>query len=403
MRRFKKFIIWFLIILAAFVVIIFIAASVVVNRYKPDLENALTQNIGLETRIDGPIALKILPGISLVANDLKIISNETYIFRVSKIEISLDYLKLLSSEYHVKALHFIEPQLYIVRDKDGVFNYHQAYAGLPGMNSMEKKDQIALDELTIENGKIVYSDMEMGDSLMAGGIYLESDDMNLPGTIDNIDPTKISFSGNVEVNSFKLNMLLVDSLHFKVEGRNGKISIQPEDKTYFMGESKGKAIIDFTQKPVFVHIQHQLTGLDVGEFQEAIAADELLFGKLNTSLDISFQSFDWDKAIKSMKGEIKLSGNNLLMQGLNLDQALDIYEATNEFSVSDLSAVFIVGPYGAVFAKGINYAALMNTEPGDVTNIKKFVSNWKIKNGTAALRICHSKRKMDSASDLLIK
>ena len=383
MRRYKKPIIWLLVVFVALVVIVFVAASVIVNRFKPDLENALTKNIGMETKIDGPIALKILPGISLVANNIKVISNETYFFRAKTIEISLDYLKLFSSEIHVNALHFNDPQVYIARDKDGVFNYQTAFAGMPGLNSDDNNYRLVLDELTINNGRIFYIDIEQGDSLVADGISLHSEEMNLPGTIDNIDPTAIEFSGFVEVNSFKLNMLQADSLHFQIDSRSGKLSIKPKDKSYFRGKSSGKAIVDLTQKPVFIHIQHEINGLDIGEFQIAAGAKELLFGSLNLNLDVTFQSFNWNQAFKTIKGEIKVEGENLLMQGIDLDKALAVYEATQEFDVSNLGALFVSGPYGAVFSKGMNYVAILTSDLGDATEINKFVSNWNLNKGIA--------------------
>jgi AsmA protein len=126
--------------------------------------------------------------------------------------------------------------------------------------------------------------------------------------------------------------------------------------------------------------------MDIGEFQEAAGAEELLFGNLNINIDISFSSFKWSEALKSMKGEVEVNGTNLLMQGMDIDKMLDIYESTRQFKASDLGAVFIAGPYGAVFAQGINYAVLLTEKEEQTTEIRKFVSNWSIMEGIASAK-----------------
>ncbi len=379
----KKIIIWVLVSLIGLTVIAFVATSIYVKKLKPNLEDTLTKTFGLKTTIDGQVALKVFPGVSLVISDLKIISHETYLFKVEQVEVALDYKKLFSREININALHFKEPQVYLVRDLDGVFNYHSPQAGFPS-GGIRDSQQIALSDLTIENGRVFYFDRPRGDSLMVTGINLQTKNLNFQGTINNIDINKLSYSGIIDINSFHLNMLLIDSLQLKVDSRGGKISIQPKDKTYFRGKSSGKAIIDFTQKPVFVHVQHQLVGLDIGEFQEAINTDELLYGKLNTSLDIAFHSFDWAEAIKTMKGEIKVTGSKLLMQSISLDKALNNYYNAKYFSVDALASVFVAGPYGAVFTKAITYANAFSTNVTEMTEINKFVSNWSIDKGIAS-------------------
>ena len=381
----KKIIIWTLAFLIGLTVIAFVATSIYVKNLKPTLEDTLTKTLGLKTTIDGQVALKVFPGISIVISDLKIISRETYLFRVEQLEIAIDYMKLFSREININALHFKAPQVYLVRDLDGVFNYHSPQAGFSS-GGIQVSQQIALADLTIENGRVLYFDRPRGDSLMVKGINLQTENLSFQGSFDNIDINKLSYSGTIDINSFHLNMLSVDSLQLKVDSRGGKISIQPKDKTYFSGESSGKAIIDFTQKPVFIHIQHQLTGLDIGAFQEAINTDELLYGNLNTSLDISFHSFDWGKAIETMKGEIKVSGSNLLMQSINLDKALNNYNSTRHFSVDALASVFVAGPYGAVFTKAITYANAFSTNVTEMTEVDEFVSNWSIDKGIASAK-----------------
>jgi len=383
MHRIRKLIVWIISIFFVIVIALFIGASIFIKNYKTKFEKILTENIGLETKIDGKISLKVIPGLSFVANDLKVINNETYVFKIEKAEISVNYLKIFQSDIDIKALRLTHPQVYIYRDTTGKFNYEgdKFREEIPKDNS--DMHQLNLSELTINQGRILYIDMQYGDTLMVDGINLQSDKVRISGDLDNIEVDRIMFDGTVEMSLFKLNLLKVENLKFKIDGRGGKMAIIPVEKEYFEGKNSGKAILDFTQKPTQIKIQHQITGLNIGMFSDSVLHRPVFKGKLNSKMDISFRSFNWSKAKKSLSGSISITGDNLLMRGIDLDKTLKKFEKSQNFSVIDLAALAMAGPYGAILTKGIITADLMVLKTGDSTTIGKLVSNWRIINGVA--------------------
>jgi uncharacterized protein involved in outer membrane biogenesis len=383
MHRTRKLIIWIITFLLVIVIAFFIGASIFIKNYKPKFEKILTENIGLETRIDGKISLKVTPGLSFIANDVKVINNETYVFKIEKAEISVNYLKIFQSNIDIKALRLTHPQVYIYRDTTGKFNFEGGSSREEVPNEISNLHQLNLSELSIKQGRILYIDMQYGDTLMVDGINLQSDKVGISGNLDNIEVDKIMFDGTVEMSLFKLNMLKAENLKFKIDGRGGKMAIIPVEKEYFEGKNSGKAILDFTQKPTRIDIQHQITGLNIGMFSDSVMHKPVFKGKLNTKLDISFSSFNWLKAKKSLSGSISISGDKLLMRGIDLDKTLKNFEKSQNFNVVDLTALAMAGPYGAVLTREINFAELMAFNKGDSTMIGKLVSNWRIINGVA--------------------
>ena len=384
MRIFKKVLIWLGISLVALAVLLFIAASVLINQSKPQLEQVLTENIGLETRIDGPISLKIMPGISVVAIDLKVISNETYIVRIENIEIAVDFAKLFSGEIVVNELHLNHPQAYIVRNVAGIFNFEELYAQVnkPAKKAVEKLP-VNLEVFTIQGGSILYFDQAHGDTLRMGGIDIYSEDLGFTGTLDNFKVNQIYFNGEMNIRQFKLNDLKLDSLQFGVNGKEGKLKISDKRKTVFDGNVKGHALIDFNSKPVSISLYHKAQNMDCLLFLRAVDSDEYLEGRLSYEISLDFQSFDWQKIMTSSKGQFHIAGNNLTFYGLDLDKTLKEFEVTKEFNVMNLAAVFLAGPYGSVFAKGIDYKDILTGYDGEQTTIDELTGNWKINKGIA--------------------
>lgn len=383
MRRTRKLIIWIISVIVILFIALFIVASIYINHYKPTFEKILTENIGLETKIDGNISMKITPGLSFIADDVKVISNETYVFKIKQAEIAVDYLKIFNSNLDISALRLTQPQVYIHRDSTGKFNFESDKP----VRKLRKDDpdlhELNLSELSIKNGRLLYVDMYLGDTLMVDGINLQSDKVGITGNLSNIQVDKIMFDGTIKLKMFRLNMLSVEDIEFKIDGRGGKMAILPVENNYFEGKNTGKAILDFTQDPTYIEIQHQLTGFNLGYFADSVLHEPVYDGKMDAKLDISFSSFNWEKAKKSLGGTISISGDNLTMKGIDIDKSLKKFSKSQNFDVVALGSLFIAGPYGAVLAKGINRNEHLNQDPDGMTTISKLVSNWRIINGIA--------------------
>jgi len=384
MRAFKKFIIWFLIILAGLAVILFVAASVYINHFKPQLEKALTENIGLQTKIDGSISLKVLPGLSFIAKKVRVISNETYVLRVAKTEISVEVVPLFSGEVNVNALHFTEPQVFVIRNEAGIYNYEELYAQVNRKPASKvDKLEINLEELTITNGNILYVDKGTGDTLHAQGIDVRSNDVGFTGTLDNIKVNQLQFNGLLNIEKFTINKFSVDSLSFAVNGRGGKLKVTDKRKKVYDGTVSGSALFDFNTTPVSVNISHKAENMDSQLLLRSIESDEYLEGRINYKLTLEFKSLDWHNAMLTAQGSINVSGENIVFYGINLDKVLKDFNSTNEFNVINFTAIILAGPYGSVFANGLDFSNLLSNYDGERTEINKLVANWKIKDGKA--------------------
>lgn len=385
MRTLRKTLIWFFIVVISLCVILFVAASVYINQFKPHLEKALTENIGLQTKIDGSISLKVMPGLSFIAKKVRVISNETYVLRVAKTEISIDLNQLFSGEVNVNGLSFIEPQVFIIRNAAGIYNYEELYAQVNKQPTLADYDrfQINLEEFSITDGSILYLDQAQGDTLSAHGIDVFSEDLGFTGTLDNIKLNQLHFNGLLTIEKFTINDLTLDSLMFAVNGRGGKLKVTDKRKNVFGGTITGNAIIDFNTKPVVVNLEHKAENMDSQLLLRSVESDEYLEGRINYELKLDFKSFDWKDAMLSAQGYFKISGNNIVFYGVDLDKVLKDFESTKDFNVMNFAAIFLAGPYGSAFANGLDFSSLLSGYDGERTEIDHLVANWKIIDGKA--------------------
>jgi len=361
-----------------------VAASFTISNFKPRLENILSDEIGYQTKINGSLSLKLLPGVSFVINDLRIINNETYLVRVEKAEIAVNGSQLFNSVLEITGLTLEKPQVFFDFDKSGLFNFD-----LPDMKRNGKpvktgeKRQIALRHLIIKNGRLIYFDYQHGDTLIVSGIDVNTNEVNISGELSRLNAKSIHFSGPVHIRSVRLNNMRLDSILWKLDFRSGKAVVQTRSDHYFEGRQNGRILIDFTKKPLFVSIQNHIAGLDIGEFREAAHLNDVFFGNVDYDVNISFNSFNWTQALSSMKGEIKITGEKMLLQGISLDDDIVRYLDSKTFDVAGLAAVFTSGPFGAVFTKHIRFAPLQSEDSVMIENVTRMVSHWKISGGQA--------------------
>ena len=85
---------------------------------------------------------------------------------------------------------------------------------------------------------------------------------------------------------------------------------------------------------------------------------------------------------RTADGEVSLRGENLTLDGVDLDRTFSRYEASQSFNLVDVGAFFIAGPFAPLITKGYNFASLFRGSGGS-SRIRALVSDWKVERGIA--------------------
>lgn len=396
MRILKKILIWLAIIIVALVVIVFVASSFILNSFKPKLEEILTENTGFETRIDGKLVLKMMPGMSVIATDVKVISHETYLLSVGEIEASIDYTKLINKEIKVDKIYLTEPRVFIVQNASGIFNFEKLYALATPPVAIDTKlpVELNLEELTIHGGHFLYFNLSQHDTVEVSGIQFNAENISVQAKVNSFSMKGVKFNGPLSIDHFQMNGLIMDSVKLMAEANEGVLKLRELRRVFLGGKVSGQAIVDFTNKPTEIELIHEVTNMSATEFLRLIDSDEYLAGSINYSLHLNFKSFDLSEARKSAAGSILITGNDLTYYGLDLDQKLEQYKVTEQFDIWEVGAIFLAGPYGSAFVNGIDYSSLLQNYQGEETEVIQLNADWKINNGFAnALDVAFSTEK----------
>src|SRR5512143_1452539 len=99
------------------------ALFVDVNRYKPRLEAAATDALGMEVRIGGRLGVGFLPGLHLTVEDGRILGEQgVTVASAKKARFWIDLFPLLRKEFRLSRVELMQPRLSIQRDPEGRLN-----------------------------------------------------------------------------------------------------------------------------------------------------------------------------------------------------------------------------------------------------------------------------------------
>ncbi len=84
---------------------------------------------------------------------------------------------------------------------------------------------------------------------------------------------------------------------------------------------------------------------------------------------------------EAFEADFVLDGRDLKIYGIDIDNVIEKFKRSQEFNLADVSAVMFAGPAGLAVTKGTDFARLAFTKAGDSTEIKHFLSDWRMKNG----------------------
>jgi len=103
---------------------------------------------------------------------------------------------------------------------------------------------------------------------------------------------------------------------------------------------------------------------------------------MDFSANLSMQGKTVNEMIQTVEGQISLRGENLTLNGSDLDREFARFESSQTFSLVDAGAFFFVGPLGLAATKGYDFAGIFRGSEGS-SEIRTLVSDWKVEHGVA--------------------
>jgi AsmA protein len=213
----KKVVKWVSIIIAALVLLFFLALLIVprfvdLDRYKPLIESKVSEATGRSFTLGGHLKLSLFPWAGLHLADLRLGAppgfKEKDLVTIESFEFQVKLLPLLFKDIQVKRFVLVDPRIVLEKNKNGKTNWEGM--GKPGTEEVAKPEagkkgqtglpikSLAVNTFTIKDGSILWIDHSQGERRELKQLNLNVDGISLER------PISVSLSALVEGNALSL-------------------------------------------------------------------------------------------------------------------------------------------------------------------------------------------------------
>lgn len=169
------------------------------QKYKPEIEKRISDNLGLPVSIKGDLRLSLFPWAGIAFSELRVsnppgFKEETLLY-VKSFDVNVKLIPLLSRDIQVKGFIVEGPRLVLEKKKDGMANWEQI--GKPSGESPPQPQEkekagkekpsgeglpiksLAVGEMSVRNGSLLWVDGTSGARKEIKNIGLEIKDVSL--------------------------------------------------------------------------------------------------------------------------------------------------------------------------------------------------------------------------------
>lgn len=348
--------------------------------FKPQIEAAASNALGMEVRIKGRLDIDPFSDFGISLKDVSVRKDGADVVTVEKMRIGLMFIPLTRHEVRLSRVGLIKPVFSIVRYKNGRFNFEK-----PGRTLIEWL--LTVSKMFISKGSLVYTDEKSGERIKVDDFNGTLQELSYGGK-DGAGPFgNLSFTGDIKCKTVTSNNLTLTNFEMKTAGGKGIFEINPVSMNIFDGKGKGSLHVDATSATPRYRVIAALNRFRMEKliqaFSSGSAPRKSMEGTADFSANLTASGKGADEVKQSLTGDFSLNGEDLVLTGINIDALLRKYERSQNFNLVDVGAYVLAGPVGPILTKSYNFGRLYEESQGGTGSIRKLVSIWKVKNGVA--------------------
>jgi len=273
-------------------------------------------------------------------------------------------------------MDIVKPVITIVRQKNGKLNIAN-----PGGRSIGTL--VSLRKLSVSEGSLLFTDLKSGGETVLEGIEITAGNIRAGGT-PGAGPLKtLSFSGEIRCRAIRAGNLAINDLIMGIVGKNGVFDAGDVRMSVFGGPGNGALRADFTGAEPQFTFSFAEKALKIEQLLRGSSNAKNMEGLAGLSADLTARGKTIGEVKRSLRGQASLSGENIVLNGLDIDDVTSSLLRSRRFNLVDVGSFFLAGPLGPALTRGYRFADLFTDSQGGKSVITRLVSVWKIEKGVA--------------------
>jgi uncharacterized protein involved in outer membrane biogenesis len=344
--------------------------------YKPRLERAASEALGMEVHVGGRLGVAFFPDLHVRLDDVHIRNREMEIASAKEANLEIALLPLLHKEVRIMRIELQRPRISIKRDRDGVFNFEKRKEAKRTFFTLN------LDNLSLTDGSFLYEDEQSGEGFEVGNFKLDSRSLRIARGNSAELLKNLSFTAEFACREIRTRGLIFSDVKFTCKGKDGIFALHPVTLRLFGGQGSGSIGADFSGPVPHYSVRSSLSKFRIEEYLKTISSKKVAEGSMDFSASLSMRGNTAKEITQTAGGEVSLRGENLTLYGNDLDREFARFESSQNFNLVDAGALLFAGPLGLAVTKGYNFASIFQGSGGS-SSIGKLFSDWKVERGIA--------------------
>jgi uncharacterized protein involved in outer membrane biogenesis len=348
-----------------------------IGSYKPRLEAAASDALGMDTRVGGRLSFGFFPTFHVVADGASIVGEQgSPVVTVERARLSVDLLPLVRKELRLRRIELVKPRLLVERDFDGRLNIEKLKKATASLGALDGAS------VSVSDGSILYVDRKSDGGFEATDLDLAVRRLRLPGHSTRERVRRASFKANVTCREIRAKRFSVTSLKGSIAATKGILDLKPATMRIFGGEAQGSLRADLSGEVPHYRLRASLPRFRIEEFLKVLSPEASAEGSMGFTATLSMAGTTGRRLVETATGDLSLRGERLTLVGTDLDEALARFRSSQNFNLVDVGAVLLAGPVGVAVTRGYGFAGLLRGSGGK-SDIRVVVSDWRVERGVA--------------------
>jgi uncharacterized protein involved in outer membrane biogenesis len=350
--------------------------------FKNRIEGFASQVMGMELKVNGPVRTLLFPVPGLRLEDIHMRNDETEWINASGVDLRVRALPLLRGQVEIDSIVLVESNLQLKRDSQGILNF------IPARRPDDSNQGriLKIRRFRALDANLTFTDQASGEVIEAQGCEWTGRNLEWRSAGSNSSEFNLpDFQGSLICGKVIYDVMEATGLEAEVSAQGRRLKVSPVTGMLFDGQLKAQLESDFSGSSPHHAFELELADFRVERFIETFHQERGAEGSLTFVTQLNFSGKMRSEMVASLDGWATLSGTQLLLRGLDLDEQLDRYESTQRFNLVDIAAFFVAGPAGLAITRGYGFASLF-ADTGEQTAIQELISEWDIENGIARAR-----------------
>ena len=345
--------------------------------FKKRIEAYASQVLGMELTVDGPARILVSSKPGLRLEDIHVRKDETEWIHASAVDLRVRAMPLLRGRVELDSIDLLAPDLQLNLDSEGAFTSTPAH----GTENANERPILKIRRFQAKDADLTLTDQRSGKAIKAQRCNLTGRNFVwTPATADRPTLTLPDFQAHMKCEKIIYGVMKASQVEAEVSAQKQRLAVGPVTSMVLDGRLKADMASDFSRPAPEHALELELTGFRVEQYVETFHHGKGAEGSLTFAAHLNFSGKELQEMAASMMGRARLSGTQLVLHGLDLDQQLARYESTQRFQLVDIAAFFLAGPIGLAVTRGYGFASLF-ADTGEKTAIREVISEWDIESG----------------------